>query len=255
MDNAPPPSLLRRRIMTGFGIAAVGGWVWGAPRLRGLFGPDLRFADIPGAAGFQILQSDIGGGVSAGLFAGLTPQTSTSLVFDTVAANPCEALFRGSSAQVPIAIFSDFNCPNCPQMDANVAAVVVRTPQTSLSYHQLPLLGRTSVTASRAVLAAARQGKYAQMHDALLRSPAVTDMALLRRFAQQSGLDVTRFVQDMSHPEILGSLAVSDALAQYLGLVGTPATVIGQTVVLGVETEATITAIIAHEIEKGATCS
>lgn len=242
--------------MTAFGIGAIGLWVWGVPRLRAIWDNDIRFVDIPRAPGFQMLETDLVTGLSGAVFAGLdTPDPIITAALEDVRARPCHALYRGSTATVPIALFSDFNCPNCPQMDANVTSVVAQTPQTALVYHQLPLLGRTSVIASQAVLAAAEQDKYGEMHDALLRTPAVTDLSLVRRFAEQAGLDVDRFERTMNAPDIQGSLSISRALSQYLGLIGTPAAVIGRTVVLGIQSKATITAIIAHEKQRGATCS
>jgi len=252
-ENVLSPT--RRRLFTALGVVLVGGWVWGAPRLPGLFGEDLSFEPIKSAPGFQRLETQIAGG-SASLFAGLDqPDPNVSKAFTKIEAAPCDALFAGDVGTVPIALFSDFNCPNCPAMDQNVLNVIARTPGTSLHRHELPLLGRTSVVASRAVLAADKQGKYTEMHDALFRTPAVTDLTFVRRLAEGAGVDPDQLEHDMAQPDVTTALAVSKALSQYLGLIGTPAAVIGKTVVLGVQSEKTIAAIIAHEKEKGVTCS
>lgn len=258
MNETTPTSPLRRRALQGLGLAALVGWVWGVPKLRGAFGSDLRFTPIAGAPDFQMLDTGLNVGLTAGatLFAGLdAPDPAVQAAFTRVSAHPCRALFGQTPAQVPIAVFSDFNCPNCPHMDANVTAVVARASDVSLHRHELPLLGRTSITASQAVLAADLQGKYAEMHTALQRSIAVKDPALIRRFAQNAGIDPDQLEKDMQRPDIQNALATSKAISQYLGLIGTPAVVIGRTAILGVQSESVIEDVVAYEKERDATCS
>lgn len=254
MTDRPSPT--RRRIMTGLGLAAVAGWVWGAPRLPGLFAGNLDLTPINNAPGFDMLGGTAQLSLAGGLFAGLdAAEPEVTAQMDFVRNDPCAALYGAMPAGVPVALFSDFNCPNCPAMDANVAAVLAQTPGTSLHRHELPLLGQTSQVASRAVLAADLQGQYGAMHSALLRTPAVTDLAFIRTAATRAGLDAERLLADMARPEIAQALAISKALAAYLGLYGTPATVIGRTVMLGTKPQSTISAVIAHEMKKGQTCT
>lgn len=256
MDHEPAPSPSRRRLITGAVALGVLGWVWGVPKLAQLGAPALALSPVPGAPGFRALEGAVG--LTAGqqaLFAGIEatdPAVDRALAL--VRENPCRALYGDAPAPVPVALFSDFNCPNCPVMDANVTAVLARTADTSLHRHQLPLLGRASETASRAVLAADLQGGYAALHARLTRTPAVTDMALITQIAAQEGLDPERLRTDMARPAIAGALDRSRALSRYLGLIGTPAAVIGRTVVLGTLPEATIAEIIALEMERGRPC-
>lgn len=246
-----PPSRTRRALLSGLGLAAVVGWVWGIPRLPRLFAPALEFIPIKGAPGFQALDGAAQLSLSGAVFAGLdAPDPDVDAQMDFVRANTSAALFGNNPAQVPVALFSDFNCPNCPVMDANVAAVLADTPKTSLHRHELPLLGRTSEVASRAVLAAVRQNQYEAMHAALLRSPAVTDLDFIKAAAIRAGLDADRLLSDMARPEIGEELARSKALSRHLGLYGTPATVIGRTVLLGTKPQATIRKVIALERER-----
>ena len=249
-------SFTRRHMATGLGIAAVAAWVWGVPRLPGLFAGDLQFKPINGAPGFRIVDGAAQLSQSEAVFAGLTPEDPAVLAeMPFVRANTCTALFGANPAPLPVALFSDFNCPNCPEMDANVAAVLAETPGTSLHRHELPLLGRTSEVASRAVLAADLQQQYSAMHDALLRTPAVTDLTFIESAAKRAGLDAERLLRDMGRPDITAALARARALSRHLGLYGTPATVIGRTVLLGTKSRATIAAIIAAERERGSGCS
>jgi len=168
-------------------------------------------------------------------------------------ADICGALFRGAPTPA-IALFSDFNCPYCPAMDANVTQIA-RDTRTQVIRHQLPLLGRASQIASRAALAADMQGQYAAMYEALMRTPAVKNLTLIRRFADAAGLDADRLIADMQGDEVTRRLQQSSALGDILGLIGTPATVIGRTVILGTLPERKIARIIALEQELGEVCS
>ncbi len=62
--------------------------------------------------------------------------------------------------RVPVAIFTDYACPYCrtleAQLDADAEALGL-----AIRRHELPILGPSSVTAARGALAAARQGRYA----------------------------------------------------------------------------------------------
>lgn len=250
------PSRTRRSLLTGLGIAAVGVWVWGIPRLPRLFADDMVLIPIKGAPNFQMLDGAAQLSISAAVFSGLdAPEPQVDAEMSYVQANTCEALFGRNPAKVPVALFSDFNCPNCPAMDATVLTVLDQKPGTSLHRHELPLLGQTSDVASRAVLAADLQQQYAAMHSALMRTPAVTDLAFIKDTAIRAGLDADRLLADMDRPDISVAIARSKALSRHLGLYGTPATVIGRTVVLGQKSEATVKSVVAMEMERGQACS
>lgn len=232
------------------GIGAVGLWVWGAPRLPEIFAAEPSFTPIANVPPFRRLNSD--GALTAAnvAFLGLD-QPNQNPMLEATRIAPCTALFRGAPPPA-IALFSDFNCPNCPTMDANVTAAAGDTPVVR---HQLPLLGVTSETASRAVLAADLQGGFAAMYAALSRTPAVKNLALIRRSAVGAGLDSDRLVTDMQSVAVQNQLNQSLALARILGLIGTPATVIGRTIVLGTLPRRQIAQIIALEQELGEVCA
>src|SRR3712207_8302449 len=64
----------------------------------------------------------------------------------------------------------------------------------------LPILGPKSVLASRTLLAAQRQGKYAELHDAVLRLREEPTEPVLRREAERLGPDWARPRRGMDDP-------------------------------------------------------
>ena len=167
-----------------------------------------------------------------------------------VRANPCAALFGlQNDPRLPVAFFSDFNCPNCRILNAILTAYDAKNPGTiRIIHHELPLLGAASTVASKAVLAADLQGGYAAMHDRLIRAQMVTDLNYVVAMAQSVGLDGKRLVADMQTPAIDTALAQSKAIAKVFGFYGTPSTVIGSTVFLGAIPAADVAQIIDLEL-------
>ena len=249
-----PRTLWKRRGVLAFGLAAVTGWVIGAPHLSSFWRPAFKFTDLPGLAPFRALETSGGLSTAAGLLAGLDaprqPDPSQEARVAAVRADPCTALFGGlADPRLPIAFFSDFNCPNCQLLNATLEEFLAARPDDlRLIRHQLPLLGTALTVASQAVLAADLQGGYQAMHDRLIRARMVTDLNAVVRIAETAGLDGQRLVADMQTDRIATALDTAKAVAPVFGFYGTPATVIGRTVFLGNPPAADVAQIIDAEL-------
>ncbi len=251
----------RRRAIVAGGMFAVAAWVAGAPRLASLWPTQLGYGDIAGLAPFRELTTAGTLSTANGLLTGLdgpAPADPTQQArVAAVRANPCKALFGlQTDPRLPIAFFSDFNCPNCRVLEANLTRYDAENPDTiRIIHHELPLLGADSVTASKAVLAADRQGGYIVMRNRLLRARLVTDANLMMAIANSVGLDGARLVTDMQSPALAATLDQSRAIATVFGFYGTPSTVIGRTVFLGTLPEVDVRQIIAEELAKSPPCA
>ena len=236
------------------GAAAIAVWVVGLPKLLGGRRSTLRFRDMPGLEPFQMLETtgtvSSAGAFLTGLDSSATPDPAEAALIASVRADPCVALFgQQNDPRLPIAFFSDFNCPNCRTLNAVLIAYDAKNPGTiRIIRHELPLLGASSITASKAVLAADLQGGYTAMHDRLMRALMVTDLNYVERMAQSVGLDGHRLVADMQSPEIETALDKSKAIARLFGFYGTPSTVIGRSVFLGAISAADVEQIIETEL-------
>ncbi len=243
----------RRRAIIAGGLLAVTGWVIGAPRLASLWRTRLTYHDLPGLSPFRELASSGAQSTDAGLLVGLDgaapPDAAQDARIAAVRADPCAALFGPQTdPRLPIAFFSDFNCPNCRVLDAILLDYDSANPGTiRIIRHELPLLGAASTIASRAVLAADRQGGYQVMHDRLRRTRLISDLNFVVTIAESVGLDGQRLVADMQRPEIASSLDRSKAVASVFGLYGTQSTVIGRTVFMGAIPAADVAQIIKLE--------
>jgi protein-disulfide isomerase len=142
--------------------------------------------------------------------------------------------------------FFDPRCPYCKELAPSLARFVANDGNVRLVYKDLPILGPASEMGSRALLAAAYQGRYEELRAAIMRgaSEDLTE-ATVREAAQKLGLDWERLQRDMDSPAIAKRLAANKQLASDLGIEGTPTLVIGQKIVEGADMP-TIAAAVAN---------
>ena len=133
---------------------------------------------------------------------------------------------------VTLVEFFDYHCTYCRGMVPIIKKLLSENPKLRLVLKEFPILGPQSVTASQAALAAAKQGKYREMHFALLDAPDLSREAILQ-IAAAHGLDTGRLAADMDAAAIKDHLGANLQLAQALGVNGTPAFVIGDQLIPG----------------------
>lgn len=139
----------------------------------------------------------------------------------TVAGNP-----KGSVTMVE---FFDYQCIHCKEMKPVIDQLLQSDKNLRVVYKEFPIFGKTSELASRAALAAAMQGKYDVMHQALLKMDKGLTEAMVMDAAKKAGLDVDKMKKDMDSKETSDILSANRSLAQKLHLMGTPAFIIAAT--------------------------
>lgn len=232
----------RRRALLVGGAAAVFLWVRYLPRLPELFAPGPEYQPMPGLAPFRRLASQ--GAVTAqagGALIGLEaagPEPSWHAWLPRVTSDPCRYLFAGAegggATAVPVAYFTDYQCPNCRLLEARLHEYATAHPgRIRLIRHELPLLGPGSVIAARAVLAARLQGGAAAFERRLKQGRVVASRQAMLAIAEAVGLDPARLAQDMQGPAVQAALDRDRALAAVFGFFATPGCVIGRTAFLG----------------------
>jgi len=147
---------------------------------------------------------------------------------------------------VAIVEFFDYKCPYCKRAAGTIKAVVAADGNIRLVMKEFPILGPKSIKAARAALAVAKQGKYEEFHWALMTEPGDMSDPHIRRIARSVGVDVDLMVRDMESPEIQAMIARNHELAQSLQITGTPAFVIGDTLVPGAVDRQTLERLVAQ---------
>ncbi|MCK8783077.1 DsbA family protein [Roseomonas sp. NAR14] len=158
-----------------------------------------------------------------------------------------ESPVRGNpQGSVTVVEFFDARCGYCKSMQPAMDQLLRSNRNVRLVMKDLPILGPNSVLASRALLAAQRQGKYDALYDALLRLRTDPNEAVLRAEAERVGLDWARLRRDMDDPAIARRIENNLRLARNLGIEGTPALVIGDRLIPGAVDLATLEAAVAE---------
>ncbi len=143
----------------------------------------------------------------------------------SVAGNP--------NGDITVVEFFDYNCGYCKRGLHDVKKLVDTDPKVRVVFKELPILSKGSEEASAVALAAGMQGKYWEMHRALLESKAHVDQAAALKIAEKLGLDMTKLKADIASPEVKAEVAKSEELAKKMGVNGTPHFLIGDRSIAG----------------------
>lgn len=147
-----------------------------------------------------------------------------------------EPLFQGKlttvgnpKGNVTVVEFFDYQCIHCKKMAPTMDSLVKKDGDLRVVYKEFPIFGKSSEVASRAALAAAMQGKYQAMHDALLKLEKRLDDQIVMDTGKAVGLDMKKLKKDMDSKEVTEILDANRQLAEKLHLMGTPAFIVAAT--------------------------
>jgi protein-disulfide isomerase len=166
-------------------------------------------------------------------------------------ADPASPVVGNPKGDVTLVEFFDYRCPYCKQVAPSLAMLLEEDKRLRVVMKEFPILGKESVIAARAALAAELQGKYAPFHHALMAVKGPLAEAVVYQTATGAGLDVERLKSDMARPEIEAQLRANYDLAQTLGIRGTPAFVVGGELIPGAVDLATLRRKIAAARKPG----
>lgn len=150
-------------------------------------------------------------------------------VFD----DPAAPVMGNPAGRVTLVEFSDYNCGFCRKAMPEVAAFLKANPDVKLVVHEVPIFGDGSRYAAMAALAAARQGRYPEVHRALMRMAGQAEEPSVLRELRRLGLDMPRFQRDMADPKLQDQIEANLNLADDIGLQGTPSFIAGDRAVFG----------------------
>ncbi len=145
--------------------------------------------------------------------------------FGLVAGNP--------DGDVTIVEFSDYNCPYCKRAFNSIKQVLGVDSNVRVVLKEFPIFGEQSESIARVAVAAKNQGRYFDMHSALLNSPARNNEKSALLIAEKLGLDMDQLRKDMNSDEVRKVISETRILGNKLGIRGTPFFLIGDKVVPG----------------------
>lgn len=128
-----------------------------------------------------------------------------------------------ATAPITLVEFFDYRCGYCHAAMPWLLNLIDNRNDVRVVFREYPVLSAESVETAKAALAAQRQGKYLQFHQAVMGFRGDLTSQQIDVLARQAGVDVARMRRDMQREDIETYLQRNHELAADSGANGTPA--------------------------------
>ena len=162
--------------------------------------------------------------------------------------DPRDPVLGNPKGAVTVVEFFDYRCPFCKAGEPAVEKLLADNPDVRLVLKEFPILdledqSHISEDAARASLAALAQGRFGPVHRALLAQKGL-DEAGITTVLKANGLDLVKAAPVETSTATTTQIADVHLLAQALGIDGTPAFVVGDQLISGVQIDLLRAAVV-----------
>lgn len=167
-----------------------------------------------------------------------------------------DAVMGSEDAPVTIIEFSDYECPFCSrfytQTMPSLKKNYIDTGKAKIVFRDFPLgFHSFAQKAAEATECAAEQGKFWEMHDKLFENQSSLDIASLKRFAAELGLNTQEFDSCLDSGTMASEVQKDLSDGQSYGVSGTPTFFINGTKIVGAQPFGEFERIIEGELAGG----
>ncbi|MCB5175941.1 MULTISPECIES: DsbA family protein [Microvirga] len=177
---------------------------------------------------------------------------------ETLLNAPHSFVVGNPSGDVTLVEFFDYNCGYCKRAMEDVQTLVKNDSKLRVVLKDFPVLGPDSVEASRVSLAVGKQlkgDKLFDFHTKLMGTRGRVNGEKALATAKEMGVDMARLQKDMQSPDIQKALQENMELGDKLSLTGTPAFIVGDSVIPGAVGLEPLKQVVANVRQCGkATC-
>jgi len=152
---------------------------------------------------------------------------------DELLHDPASPVSGNPKGEITLVEFYDYRCGYCKRAASAVTELQKVDSRVRVVYKDFPILGEPSELAAKAALASQAQGKHQAFHEALLASQADMTKDEILKIAVSVGLNAKRLEADMANLKWQSVIDKNRALAQELGISGTPGFIVGNELVPG----------------------
>jgi protein-disulfide isomerase len=157
--------------------------------------------------------------------------------FKTLKSDHAQFSFGPANAKITVIEFFDYKCGFCHAAQGWVSNLMQTRKDVRVIFKELPILSENSSTAAKAAIAAHNQGKYLQMHNALMTAQGDLNPEQIFQIAASVGLNVEKLKADMAKPQVEATITGMRDQATNLNIGGTPGFVINGKLVSGFNQE------------------
>lgn len=147
--------------------------------------------------------------------------------------NPESPVAGDPNGDITVVEFFDYNCGYCKRGLTEVQKLINSDKKVRFVFKELPILSKGSEETARAALAAKRQGKYWEFHQAMLSIKGQANEAASLKAAEALSLDMAKFKADMASDGVKNELESMKTLAKKMGINGTPHFLVGDKAIPG----------------------
>jgi protein-disulfide isomerase len=141
--------------------------------------------------------------------------------------NPNSPVAGASDGDITVVEFFDYNCGYCKRGLSEIQKLIKSDPRVRVVFKEYPILSKGSEEAARGALAAKRQNKYWEYHQAMLTLRGQANEAAALKVAGDLGVDLAKFKADMASDEVKTELEAVHEIAKKMGINGTPHFLVG----------------------------
>lgn len=146
--------------------------------------------------------------------------------------SPTSPTVGNPNGDVTVIEFLDYQCTHCREMSTVINELIKGDNKLRIVIKQLPIFGGPSKFAAEASIAAMNQGqaKYLAFHKNLLEATLPLTNEKILELATKSGLNIVQLQTDIKSKAVESQINDNFQLAKDLGLLGTPAFIVGNRV-------------------------
>lgn len=150
-------------------------------------------------------------------------------------------------AKLVLVSFTDYNCPYCKRFDPLLEKITEQYPDVAVIIKPLPFKGESSAKASQAVLSVWKEDPKAfqALHQRLMQKKTMLDNASIEDAMKSTNTSKIKLTE-----ESLKVLQNNLELSRKLGIQGTPATIVGDTIIPGAVDYPQLEEIIKDQLAK-----
>jgi len=155
---------------------------------------------------------------------------------DTLLRSGNDVLLGNLDGDTTLVEFFDFNCGYCKRAAPDVKALVAEDPKLRVVLKNFPILGPGSVEAAKVALSVNRlkgNSVAADFHVRLMDMQGQINGDRALDLADEMGFDRKQLSEEMAKPAVESIISANIALAQRLGLTGTPSFIAGEQIIEG----------------------
>ncbi len=165
----------------------------------------------------------------------------------TLYQDPASPRLGAANAKLTLVTFTDYNCPYCKRFDPMLEKIVKQYPDVALVVKLLPFKGESSVSSARVALTTWQQHpeQFWALHQRLMAKKGFHDKASIAAAQEKTGVKTVE-----PSEQSMTTLRTNMALAEQLGVQGTPATLIGDRMLPGAVSYEELETMVKQQLAK-----